>query len=49
MFYYLLILLTLVLFLISINFNPKKLGVFVKKILSLFQKILIKTIPIKMK
>jgi S-DNA-T family DNA segregation ATPase FtsK/SpoIIIE len=37
MFYYLLILLTLVLFLFSINFNPKKLGVFVKNIWSLFQ------------
>ena len=37
-FYYLLILLTLVLFLFSINFDPKKFSVFVKKILHLFQK-----------
>ena len=37
-FYYLLILLTIIFFLISINFNPKKFGIFIKKILNLFQR-----------
>jgi len=37
-FYYLLVLLTLILFLISINFNPKKFGITFKKSLNLFQK-----------
>jgi len=37
-FYYLLILLTLIFFLISINFSPRKFGVFIKKILNLFQR-----------
>ena len=37
-FYYLLVLITLILFLISINFNPKKFGITFKKSLNLFQK-----------
>ena len=37
-FYYLLILLTLIFFLISINFSPRKFSVFIKKILNLFQR-----------
>jgi DNA segregation ATPase FtsK/SpoIIIE, S-DNA-T family len=37
-FYYILILLTLILFLISVNFGPKKFGIFIKKILNLFLK-----------
>ncbi|MDC0851126.1 DNA translocase FtsK [Candidatus Pelagibacter sp.] len=37
-FYYLLILLTIIFFLISINFNPKKFGIFIKKILNFFQR-----------
>ena len=37
-FYYILILLTLILFLISVNFSPKKFGIFIKKVLNLFLK-----------
>ena len=37
-FYYLLILITLFFFLVSINFNPKKFVFFIKKIFNLFQK-----------
>jgi len=37
-FYYLLILLTLILFLISINFSLKKFGILINKILNLFKK-----------
>jgi S-DNA-T family DNA segregation ATPase FtsK/SpoIIIE len=37
-FYYILILLTLILFLISVNFSPKKFSIFIKKIINLFLK-----------